>query len=209
MPDQTRSSNGFTSFLLGVCVMAIAGGAFYFFTQREATAPTITPIANAPTTVAPASPAPASPSVSPTSPTSPASPAATEGLPPALTVNLQANHPNGSTAHLTQLTFGEDSITANLAITNGYKEAIKLNGADDFVIKDNLGNPYNLAAPPDNAEISIAPGTTLKGQFVFKGRIAPNVSALTIITNNKFGTDAPFSVQPKFMLNVPLQGGAK
>ncbi len=199
MADQKRSSGGFIPFLLGVAVMAIAGGIFYFFTQKQATAPTTSAIANAPTTIAPASP-----SQSPIS-----SPAATEALPAAPSVNLQVNHPNGSTARLTQLTFGEDNIAANLAVTNGYKEPIKLNGADDFVITDNFGNQYNLAAPPENAEINIAPRTTLKGQFVFKGRLAPNTSSLTITTNKKFGSDANFSVTPKLVFNVPLQGGAK
>lgn len=180
--------------------MAIAGAGFYFFMQRQATAPTVSPLANAPTTVAPASPSPQAPNTSPT--TTPAA-----ALPPAPTVNLQVNHPNGSSARLTQLTFNEDSITAYLSITNGYKDAIKLNSNEDFVITDNFGNPYNLAVPPDNPEINIAPSTTLKGQFVFKGRIAPNVSSLTITTNQKSGTDATSSISPKLVLNVPIQGG--
>ncbi|MER3435451.1 MAG: hypothetical protein C4288_19125 [Leptolyngbya sp. ERB_1_1] len=200
MADQNRSSNGFFSFLLGVAVMAIAGGTFYFFNQRQATAPTTAPISNAPTTVAPASPSSQSPNTSLP---------ATEALPPAPSVNLQVNHPNGSTARLTQLTFGDDNITASLAVTNGYKESIKLNGSDDLVITDNFGNQYNLAAPPENAEINIAPGTTLKGQFVFKGRLAPNASSLTLTTNSKFGTDANFSQTPKMVFNIPLQGGTK
>jgi len=199
MTDRNRSSNGFFAFLLGVAVMAIAGGALYFFTQRQATAPTASPIANTPTTVAPASP-----QQSPNSP-----PATTETLPLAPSVNLQVNHPNGSTARLTQLTFGEDSITASLTVTNGHKEAIKLNENESFVITDNLGNQYNLAAPPENAEISIAPGTTLKGQFVFKGRLAPNVTSVAVATNNKFGGSARFSRNPKIVFNVPLQGGTQ
>ncbi|BAU15293.1 unknown protein [Leptolyngbya sp. NIES-3755] len=201
MADQKRSSNGCLPFLLGVGVMAITGGSIYLFTQRQATAPTTSPIANAPTTVAPASPQ--SPTQSPTSPPP------TDTLPPAPTVNLQVNHPNGSTARLTQLTFGEDNIAASIAVTNGYKEAIKLNGSEDFVITDNFGNQYNLATPPENAEINIAPGTTLKGQFVFKGRLAPNTTSITVTTNSKFGTDATFSTTPKIVFNVPLPGGAK
>jgi hypothetical protein len=196
MTEKNRSANGFFPFLLGVGVMAIAAAVFYFFTQRQATAPTVAPVANAPTTVAPASP-------------SPQAPAPSDSLPPAPTVNLQVNHPNGSTARLTQLTLAEDSITASLSVTNGYKEAIKLNRSDDLVITDNFGNQYNLAAPPENAEINIAPGTTLKGQFVFKGRLAPNVSALTLTTNKKFGSDATFSRTPKLVFNIPLQGGTK
>lgn len=180
--------------------MAIAGGAFYFFTQRQATAPTTSPIANAPTTVAPVSPAVQSPATSP---------AATDTLPPAPTVNLQINHANGSTARLTQLAFNEDNITADLTVTNGFKQPIKLNNADNFVIKDNFGNQYNLAAPPENEDIQIAPGTTLKGQFVFKGRLAPNVSSIAVITNDKFGSNARFSATPKLVFNVPLEGGAK
>lgn len=76
-----------------------------------------------------------------------------------------------------------------------------------MIITDSLGNKYNLAAPPDNPEITIESGTTLKGKFVFRGRIAPNANAMTLTTNSKFGNDASFSVKPEFNFgNIPIQG---
>lgn len=131
----------------------------------------------------------------------------TAPLPAPQTLNLQVNHANGSVLRLTQVSFGEDNITTNLAATNGYKDAIKLNKSDDMVLKDSLGNQYNLAAPPDNPEITIQPGTTLKGQFVFKGRIAPSANSITLTTNSKFGTSAEFSITPELVIaNIPVQG---
>jgi hypothetical protein len=79
-----------------------------------------------------------------------------------------------------------------------------------LVMIDNFGNQYNLAAPADNADIEIAPGTTLKGQFVFKGRLAPNASSLTLITNKEYGsgaTSSRYSQTPKIVFNILLQGG--
>ncbi|MBE7385259.1 MAG: OmpA family protein [Leptolyngbya sp. SIO1E4] len=44
-----------------------------------------------------------------------------------------------------------------------------------MVIVDSAGNQYNLAAPPNNEEVRIDPGTTLEGRFVFSGHLAPGV----------------------------------
>jgi hypothetical protein len=195
-----NGGNGLRGFLYGILftvLIGIGGAAYYLLNQRR---PIATEGASAPTAVSP------QPSATP-SPSSPTAQPDNAQLPAAQTFNLQVNHPNGSTMRLTQLTFAEDSITASLAITNGYKEAIKLNGSDDMVISDSLGNQYNLAAPPDNSEITIQPGTTLKGQFVFKGRIAPSTNAITLTTNSKFGTDATFSVSPKFVFSSIVIGG--
>ncbi|MGV0027641.1 hypothetical protein [Phormidesmis priestleyi] len=208
LPDRPPSKpthnngNGLRGFLYGIlfaALIGIGGAAYYFLNQRR---PVATEGASAPIVVSPQPNTAASPSP-------PAAQPDNAQLPAAQTLNLQVNHPNGSTMRLTQLTFAEDNITANLAITNGYKAAIKLNGSDDMVISDSLGNQYNLAAPPDNSEITIQPGTTLKGQFVFKGRIAPGTNAITLTTNSKFGTDATFSVSPKFVFSsIPLGGTA-
>ncbi|KAM3098509.1 hypothetical protein ACKFKG_05625 [Phormidesmis sp. 146-35] len=203
--EPTRNSgNGLRGFLYGIlftALIGIGGAAYFFLNQRR---PAATEVVTPPT---------AAVSPQPTTTAAPSPPAASVdsgSLPAAQTLNLQANHPNGSTLRLTQLTFAEDSITASIAITNGYKEAIKLNGSDDMLVSDSLGNQYNLAAPPENSEITIQPGTTLKGQFVFKGRIAPGNNTVTLTTNSKFGNDAAFSTSPKFVLsNIPIGDTAK
>ncbi len=182
--------------------MAIAGGALYFFTQRQS-AP------ESPTASAPVASPTSAPAQAPTTATSPTPSADTGPLPAPLSLNLQANHPNGSTLRLTQVTFNEDNIAVNLSVTNGYKSEIRLNQSDDFILTDNFGNQYNLAAPAQNEKITIAPSTTLKGQFVFIGRLAPNATSLSLTTNNKFGGNESYSVAPKFTLNIPVQGGTK
>jgi hypothetical protein len=78
-----------------------------------------------------------------------------------------------------------------------------------MVIADNLGNQYNLAEPPNNEDIRIDPNTTLKGKFVFNGRIAPGATAITLTTNNKYGRSENHSNNPKITFNIPLQGEGK
>ncbi len=119
------------------------------------------------------------------------------------------NHANGTTARLTQISFAEDSITASLTVTNGYASEIRLNASHDMVITDNFGNQYNLAEPPSNEFIIIAPGNTIKGQFVFKGHVAPGANSLTLTTNSKFGDTQDFSINPKISFDIPLQGEVK
>jgi len=199
--DSHNRSNSLLLFLLGVVTTALLGAigvGLYLFNQKSQQAPAPTAIVPSPDAPSPTSPSPAATT----------QPTTTSALPAPRTLGLQANQPNGSTLRLTQVSFAEDSIVATLAVTNGYKEPIKLNGSDDMVITDSLGNVYSLAAPPDNSEITIQPGTTLKGQFVFKGRIAPNANSFTLTTNSKFGNSATFSTNPKFVIsNIPVQGG--
>jgi hypothetical protein len=212
---QVRSVVGNTipTFLLGMVFAALLGaigvGLFIYFNPRN-------PVATAPATSPTGQPTPQAATETTTSETSPASPGdsapvpvGASDLPPAQTLNQQINHANGTTARLTQMVFNEDSIVATLTITNGYKREIRLNSNNDMVILDSLGNQYNLAAPPNNEDIRIAAGTTLKGQFVFKGRLAPGTTAITLATNNKFGGSEDYSSRPKMSFNVPLPGGTQ
>lgn len=203
-----RRASGINGFLLGLlCAIVLGVPAFYFLSQRK---PAEQPTTSSATTQPTSSPTAAS-GANPTATTeaSTAQTGTTVGLPASQTLTLQVNHPNGSTARLNQVTFGEDSITADLALTNGYRSAIRLNSSHDMVITDNIGNQYNLAEPPNNEFISIDPGTTLKGQFVFKGRLAPSATSITLTTNNKYGGNQNYSTNPKMSFDVPLQGAAK
>ncbi|MCL1470130.1 hypothetical protein [Argonema antarcticum] len=117
----------------------------------------------------------------------------TNFLPPSQIYDLQINTPTGVVMRLTQISYAEDSIVANLAITNGSNEAIQLNDQDDMFLYDDLkkdsydryGNTYRLSVPPDNPKIQIQPGTTMKGQFVFIGRLSPQAKFLGLISNQR------------------------
>lgn len=122
-------------------------------------------------------------------------------------LNLQANHPNGSTLRVTGIAIGDSTITVKLAVTNGYQEAITLQDDNDAtILKDDAGNVYNLATPPENPTISINPNSTVKGNFVFIGQLAPSATTLTLTTNSKYGGDATYSKDPKFVIaNIPVK----
>lgn len=114
----------------------------------------------------------------------------TNSLPPTQTYDLQVNK-DSVVARLTQISFAEDSIIATIAVTNGSKNVIQLNAQDDMYLEDNLydRNKYNVSVPPDNPTIQVQPGTTLKGQFVFIGRVAPQATKLAIRMNYKSYSD--------------------
>lgn len=217
-PVATRNNNGILVFLLGVVstllLVVLVGGGLYIFTQQRSPqgAANLLPSNNSPSNNSP-QPNTASPQAQ-TETSTTANPAATNtaidpSLPAPQTLSVQVNHANGTTARLTGITFADDHITADLSITNGHRSAIRLNNSHDMVMTDNLGNQYNLAEPPNNEDIRIDPNTTLKGKFVFNGRIAPGATTLVLTTNNKFGGNENYSNNPKMTFNIPLQGEGK
>ncbi|MGK7949891.1 MAG: hypothetical protein AB4368_14180 [Xenococcaceae cyanobacterium] len=109
----------------------------------------------------------------------------TSSLPYEQGLNLQVNHANGSVLRLTRIAVTEDYIETDLTITNGYRDAITLNRNNfrQMRLRDNLGNNYNLAPPPQNPDIEIKAGQILEGKFRFLGRIDPNAQSLTLVTN--------------------------
>ena len=115
----------------------------------------------------------------------------TNSLPPTQTYDLQVNK-DSVVARLTQISFSEDSIIVSMAVTNGSKDVIQLNAQDDMFLNDNQydRNQYNLSVPPDNPTIQIQPGTTLKGQFVFIGRVAPTATKLSLLMNYRSYSDS-------------------
>ncbi|MDZ4875603.1 MAG: hypothetical protein CLLPBCKN_004999 [Chroococcidiopsis cubana SAG 39.79] len=213
-PTVGRSNNGILVFLLGVVstllLVVLVGGGLYIFTQQRSTqsATNLIPSNNEPQSIAAPPPTQAETSTTAANP-----PTATTAIDPSLpapqTLSLQVNHANGTTARLTGITFSDDHITADLSVTNGHRNGIRLNNSHDMVIADNLGNQYNLVEPPNNEDIRIDPNTTLKGKFVFNGRIAPGATTLTLTTNNRFGGNENFSNNPKMTFNIPLQGEGK
>ncbi len=105
----------------------------------------------------------------------------TDFLPPTQTYDLRVIS-NQLWGRLTKITFGEDSIIVTMAITNGRKEIVRLNVKDGMYLEDNqyYSVRYNLLPPSNNTEIMIKPGTTLKGQFVFVGWLAPGATQLSL-----------------------------
>ena len=103
----------------------------------------------------------------------------TNSLPPAQTYDIRVIS-NQLWRRLTKITFGEDSIIVTMAITNGSKEVVMLNGKDGMYLYDNYGQRYNLLPPSNNTQIMIKPGTTLKGQFVFVGWLQPKANHLEL-----------------------------
>ena len=103
----------------------------------------------------------------------------TNSLPPAQTYDLRVIDQQ-LWRRLTKITFGEDSIIVTMAITNGSKEVVMLNGKDGMYLYDNYNQRYNLLPPSNNTQIMIKPGTTLKGQFVFVGWLQPKANNLRL-----------------------------
>ncbi|WP_254565744.1 hypothetical protein [Oscillatoria sp. HE19RPO] len=84
---------------------------------------------------------------------------------------------------LTEVALAEDSTILTLSITNGRREVIEIDTEKEHIfIYDDKNNKYNLAIPPDNPLIQIPPGTTLNGQFVFMGRLLPEVNSIRLET---------------------------
>ena len=108
-------------------------------------------------------------------------------LPPPQTYDLRVIT-NQLWRRLTKITFGEDSIIVTMAITNGSKEVVMLNGKEGMYLYDNYNQRYNLLPPSNNTQILIKPGTTLKGQFVFVGWLQPKANNLRIYSTINYSS---------------------
>lgn len=100
--------------------------------------------------------------------------------PPPLTYDIQANQLQ-MVVRLSEISFGEDSTTVSLTITNGRRETIDINTNNGIVLYDDKKNQYNLSIPPDTPKITIQPATTLKGKFVFIGRLSPKARSIRLV----------------------------
>jgi hypothetical protein len=205
-----RGSNAFSGFVMGILftlLLVLGAGIWLFFKNPQLQQLVLRQINKNAATTSPANTA-AIPTASPlqtieTQTTTDTS----SSLPPSQSLNLQVNHANGTVARLTGISFAEDSTILNLAVTNGHKDSIKLNNGQDMVLLDNLGNQYNLVAPPDNLQIEIQPGTTLRGEFVFSGRMAPSATSFSLVTNNVSGSAQSYTNLPKMKVaDIPVQG---
>ena len=118
--------------------------------------------------------------------------------PSEVSLNLRASHPNGSALRVTRVVFRSDRTGVTMSATNGTGNAIKLNNAgDDLILRDDLGNRYDIITPTENPEMEIAPRGNLNGTFYFKGSIHRNARLLTLTTNERLGSMRDFASNPK------------
>ena len=121
-------------------------------------------------------------------------------------LDLQASHPNGVVLQVKGIEFTDDSIALDVVVVNGHDKAINLHQAG-MILRDNLGNQYNLSAPPQNPKVEVATRSRLQGKLIFLGRIAPTAISLTLISNERYGSaDNQFTETPKFTISdIPVQ----
>lgn len=207
MAGNNVKRNGCGSFFLGVIstLILISGvGIWFLFTNEKAkqmlsSQVNQTVVDNLPKTVDNATQS------LPTSNTSFTQSSQVSALPTGKTLNVQTTHPNGTVGRLTKISFTKDSTKVEMSATNGSKNTVELNNnGRGMVLVDDLGKEYNLAAPATNPDVEILPGTTLKGEFVFIGKVSPGAKFLNLITNNPLGGNESLSQIPKMKFFIPL-----
>ena len=122
-------------------------------------------------------------------------------LPSSQTLNVQAQS-NGSVLRVMGIDFAGDRITLKFAVTNSLKQSIKLNHSE-MILRDNLGNSYSLLPLPQNPELEILSGETIKGSLIFLGRIAPMATSLTLTTNSQ-AESTQETTNPKLVVAIPI-----
>lgn len=178
---QSGFGNGFLiGFLSGSVLWLLLGGVLWFTQLRNFlnTAPNSAIVPTAPATQSPQSPpsgipeqtgtanSDSSPSNLPNS--NPTAQTQVGQAPSPVGLNLQANHPNGTTLRVEQVKFTPDSVTVALNIVNGAEFDITLNtNGRGMYLRDDQGNNYNISPPPTNQDVKVPAKTTARGEFVF------------------------------------------
>ncbi len=122
------------------------------------------------------------------------------------TLNIRAEHPNGTIGRLSNISFNAENIAVEIAVTNGFRHNVYLNySGKGIVLVDDLGNKYNLKPPSDNPYLHIESGTTFKGELIFQGGITTKANNLTLITNNQIGSDQALTRRPKMEFYIPIE----
>ena len=125
-------------------------------------------------------------------------------------LNLEEQHPNGTSLRVNRVSLNPDSIAVHLAVTNSHHGKIKLNELwasreSTMILQDNLGNEYRVAPPPENQEIEVEPGKTTQGEFIFLGSVGPSAHSLTLTTNSRGGLlHNSITNKPKISVQIPL-----
>lgn len=185
-----------SKFLLAFCCLVLAG-------CNADRASSVQPVKeeSRPAAVAPAPQSP--PQVAPTPPAGAEGQAAAA---PMLPLDMQVNHPNGTQMRISGIQLGSDYTAVRMAVTNGFRNAIQLNGSRNMLLIDNLGGRYFVAAPPENPQLNVAPGTTLEGTMNFMGRLAPNATSATLVTNERSGSStSEHTSRPEFRVGFTIK----
>lgn len=125
-------------------------------------------------------------------------------------LNLEGRHPDDIAVRVQGIRFVENSIVLNLEIVNGSDIAIHLNSGDPqqgMVLRDDVGNRYNLVTPERNSSIGLLAGETLTEEFTFTGPVSSSATSLTLITNDQAGqTDVVPTIVPKIVISgIPVK----
>jgi hypothetical protein len=121
------------------------------------------------------------------------------------TLNVRAEHSNGTIGRLNNISFNAENTVIEIAVTNGSRHTIHLNlYGKGIILLDDLGNKYNLKPPFNNPYLQIESGTTFTGELVFQGGITTKANNLSLITNNQIGSDQILTRRPKMEFNIPI-----
>ncbi len=127
-------------------------------------------------------------------------------LPSAQTLDLQANHPNGTVLRVTKASFHDDHIQVGATVTNGNARDVVLDQYETL-LRDDQGVAYRLSPPTSNPKLTVSAGATVNFNLVFLGRVSPKATALTLVTNDRISeTTSQFATAPTFRLSpIPVQ----
>ncbi len=137
----------------------------------------------------------------------------TVDLPRDQALDLQVNHPNGTTFVVRAVSFHEDRTQIDFTATNGRDSDIELGVWSSIVLRDDLGTTYRFSEPPGNPSVLVTRQSTIEGTLVFLGRVAPGARQLTLITNPRGNNTMENTTTPTIVVDgIPVErdgsGGA-
>lgn len=123
-----------------------------------------------------------------------------------LIANRRASHVNGSAVRVTKVIYRPDRIGVVIAASNGTSYKIKLNNlGDDLILRDDIGNVYDIITPSRNPELEVAARGSLNGTFYFEGPLHRAARSLTLTTNERLGSMRDVTTNPKMKVTgIPV-----
>ena len=109
-------------------------------------------------------------------------------LPQNVALDLEQRHPNGTYVHVTGVSFTRNSISVAVEVINGSLDQVELNDKRIYLL-DSVGNGYNFVPPPENPNLQIARGATLRGSLTFLGPVDRRATVLSLRVNVYRATD--------------------
>ena len=119
---------------------------------------------------------------------------------------VQANHANGSSVRVTDVTFGDTGTSVQIEAVNGHDREIKLSASTGGPthLADETGRTYPLVPPAANPDLSVAAGQVMRGTLQFAGHIPASTRRLTLGFNTRYGSASESASNPSISLDVPL-----